>query len=118
PHHYYTRARTLALESGSRFAWRDGLVKALLDERATANARVTAADSGASAIALFRTLVRAWLAEHAPPFLLRGGESVEERLALGRRWQALKATNGYSAITLPKIHGGGGGTDLERICFA
>jgi alkylation response protein AidB-like acyl-CoA dehydrogenase len=39
-------------------------------------------------------------------------------LSLGRSWQALKAANGYSAITLPQQYGGGGGTDLQRIAFA
>jgi alkylation response protein AidB-like acyl-CoA dehydrogenase len=115
PHHYYTRARALAVEIGSRFAWRDVLVSALLDEHAAAGARSSASDMPLNP---YRARARKWLAEHAPAHVLKGGESVEEKLALGRRWQALKAANGYSAITLPAEYGGGGGTDLERVSFA
>jgi alkylation response protein AidB-like acyl-CoA dehydrogenase len=67
----------------------------------------------------YRGDVRAWLAEHAPPFSgdFRHALSFEEDVALGRRWQALKAQHGYSAITLPKRFGGGGGTELHKIIF-
>jgi alkylation response protein AidB-like acyl-CoA dehydrogenase len=117
PHHYYVRARTLAVEYGSRYAWRDQLVDALLDRVAdpAESENATIADTP---IQRFRARARSWLKQNAPAFELRGGESVTDRLTLGRRWQALKAANGYSAITLPMVYGGGGGTDLERIAFA
>jgi alkylation response protein AidB-like acyl-CoA dehydrogenase len=118
PHHFYTRARTLAVEIGSRFAWRDVLVNALLKEDTAAGGPLPASGTDASTIDEYRARARSWLAQHAPAHEIKGGESVEERLALSRRWQALKAATGYSAITLPKVYGGGGGTDLERIRFA
>jgi len=67
----------------------------------------------------YRTTARAWLSVHAPKFVARGGAlPVEEKLALGRRWQALKASAGYSGIALPKPYGGAGGTELQRVTFA
>ena len=120
PHHYYRRARTLTVEVGSRFAWRDALVNSLFGEGHYADCAFTTAAAGTieSSIDSYRAGARAWLEQNAPAYEIDGEQSVEERLALGRRWQALKAANGYSAITLPKIYGGGGGTDLERITFA
>jgi alkylation response protein AidB-like acyl-CoA dehydrogenase len=118
PHHYYTRARTLAVEVGSHFAWRDILVKALLKENSSATVALPPEGAEISAIDRYRARACAWLAQNAPAHEIKGGETVEEKLGLSRRWQALKAANGYSAITLPKIYGGGGGTDLERITFA
>lgn len=112
-HHHYTRSRVLAVELGSRIGWRDALVSALVE---AGEALTIGGD--ASELEPYRARVRHWLAENAPAYEIKPGSSVEERLALGRRWQALKAANGYSAITLPKQYGGGGGTDLERIAFA
>ncbi len=62
---------------------------------------------------------RAWLAEQAPAYsgAARRGLSVEEDLALGRRWLHLKSEHGYAAITMPKIYGGGGGTEIEKVIF-
>jgi alkylation response protein AidB-like acyl-CoA dehydrogenase len=121
PHHYYTRARALAVETGSRFVWRDVLAKALLEDNAAgSSASLSSGGTGPATVTIdgYRARARAWLAEHAPAYENIPGESVEEKLARGRRWQALKSEYGYSAIMLPRIYGGGGGTDLERIIFA
>jgi alkylation response protein AidB-like acyl-CoA dehydrogenase len=40
-----------------------------------------------------------------------------ERLAAARRWQAIKAENGYACITWPKEWGGAGGTAMEQVIF-
>jgi alkylation response protein AidB-like acyl-CoA dehydrogenase len=118
PHHYYVRARTLAVELGSRYAWRDLLVDSLLTPRIAEDPRGVSNAADNSAIARYRATAQAWLKQNAPAHELKGDESVEGKLSLGRRWQALKAVHGYAAITLPKIYGGGGGSDLERIAFA
>lgn len=67
----------------------------------------------------YRAEARAWLEAHAPPFsgAFRHALSFEEDVALGRRWQTLKAEHGYAAITLPKKYGGGGGSELHKIIF-
>jgi 3-oxochol-4-en-24-oyl-CoA dehydrogenase len=118
PHHYYVRARTLAVELGSRYAWRDLLVDTLLASSGTSDEVQVSSAADNSSIERYRETVRTWLAKTAPAHELKGSESVDEKLTLGRRWQALKAANGYSAITLSKMYGGGGGSDLERIAFA
>ena len=63
---------------------------------------------------------RAGLQDHAPAFrgTARTGLSFEEDLALGRRWQALKADAGYAAINLPDQWGGGGKSELHKIVFS
>jgi len=68
----------------------------------------------------YRARARRWLAQHAPAFSgsAREGLSPAEDLELGRAWQRRKAEHGYACITLPRIHGGGGGTELEKIVFA
>jgi len=68
----------------------------------------------------YRDSARRWLAEQAPRFSgpVRRGLTMEADVALGRAWQALKAEQGYAAITLPKEYGGGGGTELQKIIFA
>ena len=68
----------------------------------------------------YRDNARRWLAEQAPRFSgsVRRGLSMDADVALGRAWQALKAEQGYAAITLPKEYGGGGGTELQKIIFA
>jgi alkylation response protein AidB-like acyl-CoA dehydrogenase len=62
---------------------------------------------------------QSFLTRHAPTFgrAARRGLSRAEDLALGRRWQALKAVNGYAAITWPVEYGGAGGAVLEQILF-
>ncbi|RJF91714.1 acyl-CoA dehydrogenase family protein [Noviherbaspirillum saxi] len=67
----------------------------------------------------YRARAVAWLAEHASRYsgAARQGLSFEEDVALGRKWQALKAEHGYAAITLPKEYGGAGCSELEKIIF-
>jgi alkylation response protein AidB-like acyl-CoA dehydrogenase len=68
----------------------------------------------------YRETARAWLAEHAPRFsgAARHGLSIDEDIALGRAWQALKFEAGYAGINLPKAYGGAGGSELEKIVFS
>lgn len=67
----------------------------------------------------YRTRAAAWLAQHAVHFCgeARKGLSFDQDLALARRWQALKFEHGYAGITLPKVYGGAGCTELEKIIF-
>jgi alkylation response protein AidB-like acyl-CoA dehydrogenase len=62
---------------------------------------------------------RNWLQEQAPDYSgkARQGLTMDEDLALGRRWQALKSDAGYACITLPRQYGGGGGTEMQKILF-
>ncbi|MBV9510125.1 MAG: acyl-CoA dehydrogenase family protein [Caulobacteraceae bacterium] len=71
------------------------------------------------ALDTFRAEVRAWLEGHVAEFgaAARVGLSETEDLALGRRWQALKAQHGFAGATLPKAYGGGGRTALEGAIF-
>lgn len=68
----------------------------------------------------YMSAARAWLAENAPKYSgeARNGLTVDQDLALAKEFQALKAANGYAAITMPKEYGGGGGTEAEKIIFA
>ncbi len=63
---------------------------------------------------------RAWLADNAPSYCgeRRRGLTPDQDLALGRAWQRLKSDHGYAAINLPREHGGGGGTEAQKIIFA
>lgn len=71
-------------------------------------------------ITAYRQQVRAWLEPHAAKYgaSARRGLDMDQNLALGREWQALKAANGYACINLPRQYGGGGGTELQKIIFA
>ncbi len=68
----------------------------------------------------YRQQAREWLSEHAPSYSgsVRDGLSVEDDLALGKRWQRLKAESGFAAITLPQEYGGAGGTEVEKAIFS
>ncbi len=68
----------------------------------------------------YRLQARQWLAENAPKFSgeHRRNLTLEQDIALSRRWQALKADAGYAAITLPKEYGGGGQSELHKIAFS
>ena len=72
------------------------------------------------ALETYRDTARAWLASHAAEYgaEARRGLSVDEDLALGRRWQALKATQGYVGIAWSPEYGGAGLGDLEAASFA
>lgn len=68
----------------------------------------------------YRLKVREWLDANAPRFAKANAEfrsDVLARLAAGKEWQALKATAGYAAITLPGAFGGGGRTTLQEVIY-
>lgn len=113
PQHHYRRSRSLALELGSQFYWRDMLI-----DRQDAPAQ-EAGDSAGQEIDGYRLKARSWLAENAPEFCgeNRGPIGSEKDLALGRAWQARKAANGFACVNLPREFGGGGRTELEKIIF-
>lgn len=121
PHFYYRRSRALALEIGSRFYWRDQVI----------NINGFASDQAASVkdarsrdvndeLHNYRLEARQWLADNAAEYsdAARAGLSFEQDLALGRRWQALKADAGYASINLSSKWGGGGQTELHKIVFS
>jgi alkylation response protein AidB-like acyl-CoA dehydrogenase len=66
--------------------------------------------------AAYRAGAAAFLAAHADDLPGHMGEE-EDRLAVARRWQAIKADNGYACITWPKEWGGAGGTSMEQVIF-
>jgi alkylation response protein AidB-like acyl-CoA dehydrogenase len=67
----------------------------------------------------YRAAARLWLAEHAPHLSgpHRKREDVQADITLAKAWQALKADHGYAAITMPKIYGGGGASEIEQLIF-
>ncbi len=117
PQHHYRRSRVLAVELGSAIWWRDVLLQqAGMD---TDQGDLDEARDPTPEIAEYRLRARAWLAQHAPAFSgdVRKGLSFDEDVALGRKWQALKASAGYAAINLPATYGGGGASELHKIAF-
>ncbi|MGE0742392.1 MAG: acyl-CoA dehydrogenase family protein [Hyphomonadaceae bacterium] len=68
----------------------------------------------------YRSKARAFLERHAADYGwdARRGKTLAEEVALAKRWQGVKAANGYAAITWPKEFGGAGGTELEKIIFS
>ena len=67
----------------------------------------------------YRIAARAWLQSVAPTFGrdARAGLSVEDDLALGRRYQRTKFDAGYAGINWPKEVGGQGLTHIEKVAF-
>ncbi|HVR91980.1 MAG TPA: acyl-CoA dehydrogenase family protein [Novosphingobium sp.] len=67
----------------------------------------------------YRATARSWLESVAPTFgrEARRGSSVEDDLALGRRYMAIKHDAGYAGINWPKEIGGQGLGHLEKIAF-
>lgn len=67
----------------------------------------------------YRSAARAWLESVAPSFGrdARKGLSVEEDLALGRRYQRAKYDAGYAGINWPRDMGGQGLTHIEKVTF-
>jgi alkylation response protein AidB-like acyl-CoA dehydrogenase len=67
----------------------------------------------------YRENARSFLRRHAPSHSgeARTGLSPEADLAMGRAWQKLKSEHRYAAITLPRLLGGGGGTQLQKVVF-
>ena len=67
----------------------------------------------------FRTRGRAWLADQAATFgkEARRGLSVEDDLALGRRYMAARHHAGFAGINWPVEIGGQGLTNLHKVAF-
>ena len=67
----------------------------------------------------FREGARQWLAESAQEFgrEARRGMSVEDDLALGRRYMAARHDAGYAGINWPTEIGGRGLSNLHKIAF-
>ncbi|MET0378010.1 MAG: acyl-CoA dehydrogenase [Spongiibacteraceae bacterium] len=114
-HLHYRRSRTLALELGAAAMWKEQLVATLQQQSGAQTRSNESAD-----ITSYRQRIRTWLAPYAAEFgaAARRGLSMDADIKLARRWQAIKAANGYAAINLPALYGGGGGTELEKIIFA
>lgn len=119
PQLHYRRARCLALELGAPRWWRDHLL-ALAPAGSSALQGAAEDAPGEGDLGRYRARARAFLAEHAPRFSgdARKGLSLEDDLALGRAWQAFKADHGYAAIHIDAVHGGGGGTAIEKVVFS
>jgi 3-oxochol-4-en-24-oyl-CoA dehydrogenase len=120
-HLHYRRARTLSLELGASMWWRDQLINALRAKPSATDAELASSAEATTSthLADYREKARLWLAQHAPGFSgkNRKRHDFEADLALGKAWQALKADHGYAAITLPKIYGGGGASEIEQLIF-
>ncbi len=116
-HFYYRRSKTLSMVLGGAPYWADRLVNAVAslgqesDELAS---HVEPED-----LRCFRVRVREWLTQHAPAYSAKAleGLSEEEWVARAKEWMALRAKNGYAAITLPKRYGGGGGTVIQKLIY-
>ena len=71
--------------------------------------------------ARFRAQVRAWLDAHAKRKSDMPADDQElpeaEALKRARAWQAVKAADGYAAITWPKEYGGLGGTAIQAVIY-
>lgn len=67
----------------------------------------------------YRKRAVAFLEAHAAEFGREARKALtgSEDVALARRWQAVKAANGFAAITWPTEYGGAGGSSLEQILF-
>jgi alkylation response protein AidB-like acyl-CoA dehydrogenase len=72
-----------------------------------------------SDLATYTAKARAWLQSVAPTFgkAARRGLSVEDDLALGRRYQRAKFDAGYAGINWPQEIGGQGLTHIEKVAF-
>lgn len=72
-----------------------------------------------SDLEIYRARAAAWLESQVPIFgkAARHGLSVEQDLALGRRYQKAKYDAGYAGIHWPVEFGGQGLTHLEKIAF-
>ncbi len=72
-----------------------------------------------SDVATYRAKARAWLESMVPQFgrAARAGLTVEQDLALARRYQRAKFDAGYAGINWPKDFGGQGLTHIEKVTF-
>lgn len=66
--------------------------------------------------AAYRARAAAFLDAHAADLPRAAGDE-QDRLATARRWQAIKADNGYACITWPREWGGAGGSPMEQVIF-
>ncbi|MEY3018828.1 MAG: hypothetical protein RL336_1963 [Pseudomonadota bacterium] len=70
--------------------------------------------------ALFRQTCHEWLASQATlkeNNVALSFATLADKVAASRRWQNMKASAGYGAITWPKQYGGMGGSPLQNIIF-
>lgn len=67
----------------------------------------------------FRARVVAFLDSHVAEFgqAARNGLSLDDDIALARRWQATKQAASFAGLTFPTEYGGGGLGQLEQIIF-
>lgn len=67
----------------------------------------------------FRDRVVAFMDPHVAEYgqAARLGLSLDDDIALARRWQATKAAAGYAGLTFPTEYGGAGLTQLEQVIF-
>lgn len=121
PQHHYRRSRSLALELGSAFYWRDLVIDRQSESAGDAESSTGGgpAEGEGQNIDDYRLQAREWLAQNAPEFCgeNRGPIGSEKDIALGRAWQARKSANGFASVNLPRELGGGGRTELEKIIF-
>ena len=70
-------------------------------------------------VAAYQAKAKAWLTSVAPQFgrYARRGLSVEDDLALGRRYQRAKFDAGFAGINWPVDFGGQGLTHIEKVAF-
>jgi len=67
----------------------------------------------------FRDSVFAFMEPHVAEYgqAARLGLSLDDDIALARRWQATKAAAGYAGLTFPTEYGGAGLSQLEQVVF-
>ena len=70
----------------------------------------------------YRARAKAWLADNAPEFEVKGpldlsDEKLDEDKKHAQAWQATKADARYAFITWPKEYGGGGGSPIEAVIY-
>ncbi|MGE0830244.1 MAG: acyl-CoA dehydrogenase family protein [Hyphomonadaceae bacterium] len=73
--------------------------------------------------ASYRAAARAWIEKHGKSHVSPAKDSLSAitqtpDVVRAREWQALKASAGYSCITLDRAWGGGGGSHTEAAIFA
>jgi alkylation response protein AidB-like acyl-CoA dehydrogenase len=71
------------------------------------------------ALEAFRARAIAFMAPHVAEFgqAARLGLSLDDDVALARRWQATKAAGGFAGLTFPTEYGGAGLSQIEQVLF-
>jgi len=71
------------------------------------------------ALAAFRARAVAFMEPHVAAFgqAARLGLSLDDDVALARRWQATKAAAGFAGLTFPTEYGGAGLSQIEQVLF-